>query len=151
MRARAADVPLVHPYPLEGIEVVPRKEVVLTETSPEPLSVADRLLLNSSALKALEQDEEEAGEEDEVVADTSQVVEEEEEEQVLEEDEEVEAAEAEGEEEEELEEFEYKNSTYYRDPEKNVYMADEDGELIPTPIGVWSEVKKRIIIKKQEA
>ena len=25
---------------------------------------------------------------------------------------------------------------------------DEDGELIPTPIGVWSEVKKRIIIKK---
>ena len=49
---------------------------------------------------------------------------------------------------EELEEFEYKGSTYYRDGESNVFMADEDGELIPTPIGVWSEVKKRIIIKK---
>jgi len=140
---------LVHPYPLEGIEVIPRKDIVITESSPEPLSVADRLLLNSSALKALERDEAEG--EDEVCVETSQGVEEEEEDEIVLEEADDEVEESVAAEEEELEEFEYKNSTYYRDPEKNVYMADEDGELIPTPIGVWSEVKKRIIIKKQDA
>ena len=115
--------------------MIPKKEVILTETSPEPLSVADRLLLNSSALKALEKDEREEVEEAEA--------------EPYEEEAEAEAEEAEAEEDaEELEEFEYKGSTYYRDGESNVFMADEDGELIPTPIGVWSEVKKRIIIKK---
>ena len=59
----AAPAPLIPPNPLEGLEVIPKKEVILTETSPEPLSVADRLLLNSSALKALEKDEREEEEE----------------------------------------------------------------------------------------
>ena len=132
---RAERAPLIPPNPLEGLEVIPKKEVILTETSPEPLSVADRLLLNSSALKALEKDEREEVEEAEA--------------EPYEEEAEAEAEEAEAEEDaEELEEFEYKGSTYYRDGESNVFMADEDGELIPTPIGVWSEVKKRIIIKK---
>jgi hypothetical protein len=27
-------------------------------------------------------------------------------------------------------------------------MMEEDGELIDEPIGVWSEVKKRIVVKK---
>ena len=138
LRAEKA-APLIPPNPLEGLEVIPKKEVILTETSPEPLSVADRLLLNSSALKALEKDEREEEVEAEAEAEAEPY-------------EEVEAeaeAEAEAEEDaEELEEFEYKGSTYYRDGESNVFMADEDGELIPTPIGVWSEVKKRIIIKK---
>jgi hypothetical protein len=129
---------------MNGIEVVPKKEVVLTETSPEPLSVADRLLLNTSALKALEQ------EEDEAVVDNQEEQEQEQEEQ--EEDEEVivQDQEEEQEEDEELEEFEYKGSTYYRDSDKNVFMADDEGELIATPVGVWSEVKKRIITKKAE-
>ena len=136
--------PLIPPYPMNGIEVVPKKEVVLTETSPEPLSVADRLLLNTSALKALEQ------EEDEAVVDNQEEQEQEQEEQ--EEDEEVivQDQEEEQEEDEELEEFEYKGSTYYRDSDKNVFMADDEGELIATPVGVWSEVKKRIITKKAE-
>jgi hypothetical protein len=125
--------PLIPQYPMSGIEVIPKKEVVLTETGPEPLSVADRLLLNTSALKALEQEEEEV------------VVEQEEEEQ-QEEEEEV-NQEEEG---EELEEFTYKGNTYYRDADKNVFMADEEGELITVPVGVWSEVKKRIISKKGE-
>jgi hypothetical protein len=139
--------PLIPQYPMSGIEVVPKKEVVLTETAPEPLSVADRLLLNTSALKALEQDEEDAyvAQEEEAEAEAEAEVEVEEE---------VEAeAEAEAEEEaegEELEEFEYKGSTYYRDGDNNVFMADEEGELITTPVGVWSEVKKRIITKKAE-
>ena len=47
--------PLIPQYPLSGIEVVPKKEVVLTE--PDRISEADRLLLNPSALKALEKEE----------------------------------------------------------------------------------------------
>ena len=50
---------------------------------------------------------------------------------------------------EELEEFEYKGSTYYRDAEKNVYMSDETGSL--QLIGVWSDVKAKIIVKKPGA
>jgi ABC-type Zn2+ transport system substrate-binding protein/surface adhesin len=122
---------------MNGLEVIPKKEVVLTETSPEPLSVADRLLLNTSALKALEQEEDEEQQEHE-------------EEQQEEEHEEHEEEQEEQEDAEELEEFEYKGSTYYRDADNNVFMADEEGELVTTPVGVWSEVKKRIITKKSE-
>jgi hypothetical protein len=136
---------------MSGIEVVPKKEVVLTETAPEPLSVADRLLLNTSALKALEQDEEDAYIAEEEEAQEAQEAEEaqdaEAEDAEAEAEAEAEEAEAEG---EELEEFEYKGSTYYRDGDNNVFMADEEGELITTPVGVWSEVKKRIITKKVE-
>ena len=60
--------------------------------------------------------------------------------------------EVEGEEEEdegeELEEIEYKGATYYRDADKNVYMTNEDGEFVQ--VGVWSDVKNRIIVKKAE-
>jgi hypothetical protein len=97
--------------------------------------VADRLLLNTSALKALEE------EEDEAVVD-EQEQEQEQEQEVVEDNQEEEG--------EELEEFTYKGNTYYRDADKNVFMADEEGELITTPVGVWSEVKKRIISKKGE-
>ena len=133
---------LIPPHPLVGIEIVPKKEVTLVDPNPERINEADRLLLNSSARKALQEEEE--AEEEEVVAEEVEEVAEEEEELVEEE----EGAEDEA---EELEEFEYKGATYYRDGEKNVFMTDEEGELIPTPIGVWSEVKKRIIIKKPDA
>jgi len=133
--------PLIPQYPMSGIEVVPKKEIVLTENNPEPLSVADRLLLNTSALKALEQDEQEEHEQEE------EQDEEQDEEQVYQEEQEQQQQEEDG---EELEEFEYKGSTYYRDADKNVFMADEEGELITTPVGVWSEVKKRIITKRGE-
>jgi TATA-binding protein-associated factor Taf7 len=151
----ATNTPLIPRNPLEGIEVIPKKEVVLTETGPEPLSVADRLLLNSSALKALEKEEEEEEEDEEVIEEVAEEEEEvaEEEEEVAEEEEEVieEVAEEEeeAEEEHELEDFEYRGSTYYRDPENNVFMIDEDGEFLA--IGVWSEVKKKIIVKKPDA
>jgi hypothetical protein len=136
---------LIPRTPLAGIEVIPKKEVVITETAPEPLSMADRLLLNSSARKALEQEEEtELVVEPEVEPEPEPEVEVE----VEAEEEEVEAEEEDA---EELEEFEYKGATYYRDTDNNVFMVDGDGELIPTPIGVWSEVKKRIIVKKPEA
>jgi hypothetical protein len=133
--------PLIPQYPMNGLEVVPKKEVVLTETGPEPLSVADRLLLNTSALKALEQEEEESVQPEEYVE------EQEEQEEYVEQEEQ---EEQEQEDAEELEEFEYKGSTYYRDADKNVFMADDEGELVTTPVGVWSEVKKRIITKKGE-
>jgi hypothetical protein len=95
-------------------------------------------------LKALEQDEQE--EEEAQEAQEAQEAREEEEEEA-----EAEAeAEPDAEEGEELEEFEYKGSTYYRDGDNNVFMADEEGELVTTPVGVWSEVKKRIITKKAE-
>jgi hypothetical protein len=68
---------------------------------------------------------------------------------VEEEDADEEEADADAEEAEvELEEFEYKGSTYYRDGEGNVYMADEDGELMEEPIGTWNEAKQRIVVKK---
>lgn len=132
--------PLIPPYPLDGIHILPKKEVIITENGLEPLSVADRLLLNKTALNALEKEdeEEETDKWDNEWTEDSSIkgfenpgLEEEEE----------------GEEEEELEEFEYKSSTYYRDSNNNVFMADENGELISNPIGVWSEVKKRIIIQ----
>jgi hypothetical protein len=136
---------LIPPHPLVGIEIVPKKEVTLVDPNPERINEADRLLLNSSARKALQEEEEAEEEAEEVVAEEA-------EEEVAEEEEELVEAEDEAEDEaEELEEFEYKGATYYRDGEKNVFMTDEDGELIPTPIGVWSEVKKRIIIKKPDA
>ena len=51
----------------------------------------------------------------------------------------------------ELEEFEYKGSSYYRDTDNNVFMADEDGELVADAIGVWNPVKQRIVVKKPDA
>ena len=147
---------LIPPHPLEGIEIVPKKEIVLMEPNPERISEADRLLLNSSARKALEEEEEDEEEqgaydvpEDEV---EEQQVEEAETEEAQPEVEEAAPEEAPAEEEEEgLEEFEYKGATYYRDAEKNVYMTDENGDLNETPIGVWSDVKNRIIVKKPVA
>ena len=139
--------PLIPQYPMNGLEVVPKKEVVLTETGPEPLSVADRLLLNTSALKALEQEEEESVQPEEYAEEQEQEQEQEEQEEYAEQEQE---EEEEQEDAEELEEFEYKGSTYYRDADNNVFMADDEGELVTTPVGVWSEVKKRIITKKGE-
>lgn len=141
--------------PMHGIEVVPKREVVVPEMNP--LSAADRLLLNRDAKKALEAEEMGAtrvdeyplGEEDEQAeeAEEEQVEVEEVEEQV--EEEQVEVEEAEGEAEaEELEEFEYKGNTYYRDSENNVFSTGEDGELIEKPLGLWDAEKKRIVVKK---
>jgi len=45
----------------------------------------------------------------------------------------------------ELEEFEYRGKTYYRDPENNVFMTDDDGELIEESCGMWNETTKRIV------
>ncbi len=212
---------LIPNAPLEGIEIVPKREVVIPEVVPaKVLSIENRLLLNTSARKALEAQElgvrsvddiavfrdgyggggntveeaEEVDAEEEEVEEVEEVeeeleeVEEEvdaeeeveaEEEEVEEEAEEevadaedVEEADAEAEEEGledsgeeeveeeaeeeeadadaevELEEFEYKGSTYYRDGDGNVYMADEDGELMEEPIGTWNEAKQRIVVKK---
>jgi hypothetical protein len=134
-------------------------------------------LLNKKARKALEAEEmgesvekpmlveeteevEEEAEEDETM---EELVEEEAEEQLEAADEEEveevveEVVEAESEAEEEgealeLEEFEYKGSTYYRDSDNNVYMADEDGDVnVEEPIGVWNEAKQRIVVKKPAA
>jgi hypothetical protein len=169
-------------HPMEGIEVIPKKEVTIPDT--EPLSFADRLLLNKKARKALEAEEmgearvdvypnseevdaaeeeeaaeeaaeeveEEAAEEVEEEAAEAEGAEEEVEEEVEEEaEEEVEEEAAEEAEEEALEEFEYKGSTYYRDSENNVFMTDEDGELVEEPIGSWNPVKQRIVLTKPTA
>ena len=140
--------------PMHGIEVVPKREVVL-ETNA--LSFADRLLLNKDAKKALEAEEMGATRDDEYplgedsAMDVEAEAEAEAEEEVEEEEEEVEAgpeddtdAEADA---EELEEFEYKGSTYYRDSDNNVFMTDEDGDLVEDPIGVWNAEKGKIMKK----
>ena len=147
-------------HPIDGIEVIPKREVVVPET--EPLSVADRLLLNRTARKALEA--EEMGETfkadamdvdgsvvEESVADlevAGSVAEEDEDDEEDEDEEDEEAEEAEEAEAEELEEFDYKGSTYYRDSENKVFMTDEDGELVDEPIGLWSPTKQKIVMIK---
>jgi hypothetical protein len=142
--------------PMEGIEVIPKKEVVVPEV--EPFSYADRLLLNTKARKALEAEEMGETRSDSYPlncdgvsdkADAEELVEEEEVEVAEEEAEEEVEEEAEEEAEVQLEEFEYKGSTYYRDGDNNVYMADEDGELVDEPIGVWNEAKQRITVTKK--
>ena len=169
--------------PMHGIEVVPKREVVIPEANS--LSLADRLLLNKDAKKALEaeemgasrnneypleeedEDEEEAYESHgknpysnastmdvEETGDMEEEEEEEEEEDEAEEKEEdeeeaekEEAEDSEEEEEEVLEEFEYKGSTYYRDSQNNVFMTDEDDNLLEEPIGTWNPDKKSIMKK----
>jgi hypothetical protein len=144
---RVENSPLIPLHPLNGIEVVPKREVVITGVSPEPLSMADRLLLNTSAREALEKADEEEEDCTQDIVEEEQEEEQEEEfvEEFVEEEEEEEEEDA-----EELSSFEYKGATYYRDSDNSVFMTDDEGELIPTPIGVWSEVKKRIIVKKPE-
>ena len=51
--------------------------------------------------------------------------------------------------EEELEEFEYKGSTFYRDSTGNVFMLDEDGDLVEEPIGKWNKEKNKIVMNPQ--
>jgi hypothetical protein len=137
---------LIPPHPLHGIEVIPKKEVVINEMNGS-INEADRLLLNTDARKALEYEEASAWvssgqeqEEEEEEVEEEEVVEEEVEEEVVEEEEE-EQEDQEGS--EELIEFEYKGKTFYRDNENNVYKIDEAGELIQEPIGVWSGEKIR--------
>jgi len=130
---------LFNTAPLSGLVVSPKID------PPESINEADRLLLNSSARKALESKKVEAPvaavpvavplEEEVVEIEEEEDVQEEEDEQGL-----------------ELEPFDYKGSTYYRDQDKNVYMADENGDIdTENPIGVWSEVKGRIITRKPNA
>lgn len=83
-------------------------------------------------------------EEKEVVEETEEA--EEETEEVVDETEEAEEEEA-----VELEEFEYRGNTYYRDADCNVFTTDEEGELVSEPIGVWSEAKQKILVKKPAA
>lgn len=133
--------PLIMPYPLTGIEVIPKREIVIA--TPERINEADRLLLNSSARRALEEEEDDI--QDDVMEEFGEQGQQDEGEEEIE-------VEVEGEEEEdegeELEEIEYKGATYYRDADKNVYMTNEDGEFVQ--VGVWSDVKNRIIVKKAE-
>jgi hypothetical protein len=157
--------PMIPSNPLVGIEVITKeqpkdlkKDLILE--APDRINEADRLLLNSTARKALEEEEQEQDleevyeeqeeKDEELFLEKEQDLEEqvEEQEAQLEEEDEPEAGEEE-EEGQEVEEFEYKGATYYRDTEKNVYMLNEEGAL--TQIGVWSDVKARIIVKKPDA
>ena len=163
---RTSSEPILPRNPMQGIEVIPKREFVLPEIAA--LSTADRLLLNRNAKRALEAEEMGATRNDEyplnedhsrmevdeeIKAETEVEIELEVEVEADDEDEdEVEAGpedddEAEDEA-EELIEFEYKGSTYYRDLENNVFMTDEDGELVTDAIGVWSAEKNKILVKK---
>jgi len=173
---RTSSEPILPRNPMQGIEVVPKREFVLPEICP--FSTADRLLLNRNAKRALEAEEMGATRNDEYPLNedhTRMEVDEEikaeaeiklelqvenedddgPEDEVEDEDEdEVEAGPEDGDEDEdedeaeELIEFEYKGSTYYRDLENNVFMTDEDGELVADAIGVWSAEKNKILVKK---
>ena len=126
-------------HPMHGIEVVPKREVVIGDDHSHSLSVADRLLLNKNAKKALEAEEMGASHDDEYPLEEEEEEQEEEEAEVEEEEE--------AEEEEELTAFDYKGGTFYRDSSNNVFMTDEDGDLIEEPIGSWNQEKNRIVMK----
>lgn len=100
------------------------------------IEVAAKFAL-AKAVDALNQEAEE-----EVVEEEEEVVEEE----VVEEEEEVVEEEEVEEEEEELvlTEFMYRNKKYYKDTENQVYQEDDDGAVIPEPIGTWNETMKKI-------
>jgi hypothetical protein len=72
------------------------------------------------------------------------------EEEVEEEEEEVEEVEEEEEEEEgeSVEQFTYKNKTYYRDSSNQVYGEVAEGEPDETVIGMWDEARQRILFKR---
>jgi hypothetical protein len=43
-----------------------------------------------------------------------------------------------------VEEFIYRNKTYYRDSDNKVYRADEEGDILDEVIGVWNPTTKKI-------
>ena len=43
-----------------------------------------------------------------------------------------------------LEEFTYGKKKYYRDPDNNVYCADEEGDIVDEIVGVWNPATKKI-------
>jgi flagellar biosynthesis GTPase FlhF len=105
--------------------------------------------------KVEEQVEEQEEEQEEQVEEQEEQVEEQEEEEQEEEEQEEEEKEEEEKEEEEQEEeeealieFEYKGMVLYRDGENKVYQIDDEGELVDTPIGVWNDVKQKVIAIK---
>ena len=135
---------LFNTAPLTGLVVSPKID------PPESINEADRLLLNSSARKALESKKVEAvAVAVEEVQKNDQKNDQQDDQEEVQEDDQEEVQEEEDEQGLELDEFDYKGSTYYRDQDKNVYMADENGDIdTENPIGVWSEVKGRIITRK---
>ena len=145
--------PLICTPTLSGIEIIPKKEVVVhmnTQHSERPLEVTKVASASASASsKVVKKEELMEVEEEEVEEVEEEEVEEEEveEEEVVEEVEEEEVEEEEEEEEAdagvELEEFEYKGATYYRDTENKVFMLDEDGS-VGEPIGLWNVIKQKI-------
>lgn len=110
------------------------------------IEVAAKVALKK-AVEALVPDVEE--EEEEVVEEEEEVEEVEEEEEVVEEEEVEEVVEEEEVEEEEEEEvaltpFTFRGKTYYKDNENQVYQEDDEGTVVPEPIGLWNETMKKI-------
>ena len=103
-----------------------------TVASPQPMNTTED---QQSAIEHVEEEEMEVEEE----------VEEEEEEEAEEEEEEEEEEEGEA---VELEEFQFKNTTYYRDGQNQVYGLDADGELKEEPIGTWDVARQRVLFKR---
>lgn len=122
--------PAVAPEP-SGLEVRRLSEEVIPVDTSNSKQVFESLMktdtLEEEKVEDIPEPDDEVEEEEEVVEEEEEVVEEEEGEAM------------------ELEEFEYKGVTYYRDGENQVYQKDEEGDLDDTPIGVWNEVKQKVI------
>jgi hypothetical protein len=58
---------------------------------------------------------------------------------------EADADEDKAEEAEEFQEITWKDKTYYKDSQNQVYELDTDGDLIDTPIGIWKEDTKKLV------
>lgn len=114
-------------------------EIIEVHKEEQPVVAAAPSIVNDSEVEG-DADEHEIIVEEEKVS-VGEAIEEEEEVEVEEEmEEEVEEEEVEeAEEEDELEEITFKNKTYYRDSENNVYRLNKDGEIDDTPIGRWNE------------
>lgn len=120
--------------PTVATPVVPALAVPVPAAVPVPVAVPEPEMEVESSIE--QEEEEEAQEEDVVEAEAEE-----------EEEEEEEAEEEEGEA-VELEEFQFKNTTYYRDAQNQVYGLDADGELKEEPIGTWDLARQRVLFKR---
>jgi HSP90 family molecular chaperone len=120
-KADAAE-PILDIHPMRGIEIIMAKKEADEYVKPSRLTeTATKEVEVNKVVEAEEVEEEEEVVEEEAEEDGDAV---------------------------ELEEFMYKERTFYKDPENKVYMMDADGDLVEEPIGSWDEARKRVLFKR---
>jgi hypothetical protein len=131
------------PVQAQGLWVSAMKDLeIVLEPTPPPVAPTERPVHEQMDVDAADVESSIEEEAEDAVIDAVEEAEEEEEEAEEEQEEE------DDEEAVELEEFQFKNTTYYRDTENQVYGLDADGELKDDPIGTWDVARQRVLFKR---